>query len=97
MARGSDNCQMPLYRGTRVTATNVDNLSMAAYSAATARMTVQHGALPIAVQRTLLPTSLPYFYWDAAIAAASGHWNVSSSGEATRSFSRSNFMMRLAA
>ena len=49
-ARGTDNCQMQLYRGTCATAIDVYKLSMAAYSAATALMTVQQGGPSMAVQ-----------------------------------------------
>ena len=41
---------MTLYRGTRETAANVGNLSLAAYSAATALMTVQQGGRPMALR-----------------------------------------------
>ena len=40
---------MPLCRGTYVTATDVYKLSMAAYSAATALMTVQRGGRSMAL------------------------------------------------
>ena len=41
---------MPLYKGTRVAGTDAENLPMAAYSAATALMTLQQSGTPIALQ-----------------------------------------------
>ena len=41
---------MQLYRGTRGMATDVDTLSMAAYSAATARMAAEQGGPSMALQ-----------------------------------------------